>query len=648
MCGISGVVSRRQATVRVAVNAMMRSMVHRGPDDEGYEEFRLGSGDDAPVVGFGFRRLAILDLSPAGHQPMINRETGDCLVFNGEIYNFHHLRAKLRTLGVSFRSSGDTEVLLHALSQWGERALDELDGMFAFAFHHAASGRILLARDHFGIKPLYVARTGDVIVFASEVRSILASGLVPDDLDPAGVAGFLAYGAPQDPLTVHRFIRSLPAGGCEWIERDSLGDRVGRPRRWWNFPDVVESTEPEAVAKIQAELGTSVRSQCVADVPVGVFLSGGIDSAAIAGFARHDSGQVCTYSVGFESFAGQDELDDARESARVLRTRHFETVMDDDWVQAQWQQWMKGADRPSIDGLNMFIVSGAVSDNDTKVALSGLGADELFGGYGHFHSIPDLRRLLRPIGWVPRGIRLPLARFATSVLSPSRRQRALALASGGTDPLDVLLFFRRLTVDDDLHGLGFDARSLGLRPDFLCDAAVEAIRPSGADQFREISQAECMLYMGNTLLRDADVNSMAHSLEVRVPFLGRHLVELACSLPGSLLAPSGGLSKHLLRQGIAEKLPASILVRPKKGFSLPVGEWMRTTLQGPCEAAVAELGQCSLFPSDACLTLYRRYLEQGDRVHWTRPLALVALGSYLQELKRRAPTRPVFERVASG
>jgi len=642
MCGIAGVVSRNRARIEPALRAMTNAMVHRGPDDEGVEQFHLGSGESAPAVGFGFRRLAILDLSPAGHQPMVNPAMGDCLIFNGEIYNFRHIRTRLRTAGIRFHSTGDTEVLLHALSNWGEAALDDLDGMFAFAFYHAATGRILLARDHLGIKPLYVARTGDAIVFASEVRAILASGLVPDDLDPAGIAGFLAYGAPQDPLTIHRHIRSLSGGGCEWIDRESLGDPVGRPRRWWNFPALAAVSEPAVVSRIRTELTTSVLGQCVADVPLGVFLSGGIDSAAIAAFARQETGQVCTFSVGFVSSAGRDELEDARATAQALGTRHFETVMDDDWVQGQWQQWMKSGDRPSIDGLNTFIVSGAVSDSGTKVALSGLGADDLFGGYGHFHSIPDLRRLLRPVGWVPRSVRRVLAQVATSVLSPTRRQRAMALASSGTSPLDLLLLFRRLTVDSDLNWLGFDAKALGLRPDFLCDAAVDRLRPTGADQFRAISQAECVLYMGNTLLRDVDVNSMAHSLEVRVPFLGRWLADYACGLPGAVQSPPGSLPKHLLRQVVAEKLPAAILVRPKKGFTLPVGEWMRTTLRGPCEAAIDEVAGCGLFSATATRQLYRRYLEQGGRVHWTRPLALVALGCYLIEQNGRRALRPVF------
>lgn len=266
----------------------MRAMVHRGPDDEGYEELRLGGGYDAPVAGFGFRRLSILDLSPAGHQPMVNPATGDCLIFNGEIYNFRRLKLKLEAEGIAVRSSGDTEVLLKSLSHWGEAVLEQLDGMFALAFYEARNRRVLLARDPFGIKPLYVAQLSQALVFASEVRAVLASGIVPDDLDPAGIASYFAYGSPQDPLTVHAAVKSFPAGAAAWVSRTiAEGVPLGRPRRYWRFPEAVAPfPEGEAVRRIEHDLEQSVRDQCESDVPLAVFLSGGIDSATIAALAR--------------------------------------------------------------------------------------------------------------------------------------------------------------------------------------------------------------------------------------------------------------------------------------------------------------------------------------------------------------------------
>ena len=253
MCGICGVVSNSPAKIEPAVRRMMSSMVHRGPDDEGYEFLTGGDAGFGLHAGFGFRRLAILDLTPTGHQPMFNPNTGDCLVFNGEIYNFQSLRTQLQCEGVRFRGTSDTEVLLHALSTWGEKTLDRLAGMYAFAFFDARSKGVLLARDPLGIKPLYVAQTAHEVVFASEVRALLKSGLVPNDLDPAGIATMLAYGAPQDPLTVHRAIRSLPAGTCRWI---SMGqDGIVRPlelRKFWGYPAEVSPAPSAENASAQA------------------------------------------------------------------------------------------------------------------------------------------------------------------------------------------------------------------------------------------------------------------------------------------------------------------------------------------------------------------------------------------------------------
>ncbi|MFM8593714.1 MAG: asparagine synthase (glutamine-hydrolyzing), partial [Chloroflexota bacterium] len=362
---------------------MMQAMVHRGPDDEGYEARPFGSDQSGASAAFGFRRLAILDLTPTGHQPMIDERTGNCLVFNGEIYNFRHVRNRLAAQGVRFRSTGDTEVLLQALSHWGEAAIDELDGMFAFAFYEVRSRRILLARDHLGIKPLYVAHLPHAVVFASEVRAILASGLVPDDLDPAGIATCLAYGAPQDPLTVHKAIRSFPAGSLQWLGPEVIeGRRSPVRRRWWRFPHVAKQPpEQELVSRIEQVCGDAVRDQCVADVPLVVFLSAGIDSATIAALARRSNKDLLTFTVGNATSAEEDETGPARESASYIGTRHHETIVDDEWVRGEWREWRLGADRPSIDGLNTMLVSNAVKAAGNTVALSGLGADELFGGY---------------------------------------------------------------------------------------------------------------------------------------------------------------------------------------------------------------------------------------------------------------------------
>ena len=629
MCGIAGIISLDPRPIEGAVHRAMRAMVHRGPDDEGYEQFALTPEPDGPACGFGFRRLAIMDLSPLGHQPMINGRTGDAIVFNGEIYNFVAVRDQLLSRGHQFRSTGDTEVLLHALSEWGEDALGELDGMFAVAFFHAATRRVLLARDPLGIKPLYTARVSGALVFASEVRSLMATGLVPRDLDPAGVASYLAYGAPQDPLTVHRHVRSMPSATCEWIDAHSLA-RPPQERRYWRFPMPDNSaTEARAVDRIRHELHDSVGLQCVSDVPLGVFLSGGIDSATMAALARARGETPVTFAVGYEVPGAADETAAAAKTAAYLGTQHFQTIVDDDWVMLQLHEWLRASDRPSIDGLNTYIVSGAVKDRGVTVALSGLGADELFGGYSSFRRIPTLPRLVRTVVWIPAPLRRAAAKVLLSPLPARQRAKAIDLVSRGASAVELAALGRRLHDDTTIRTLGFDARRLGLSPEYLPPEAYEPLDLSGRDSFRAVSEVEASLYMGNMLLRDSDVNSMAHSLEVRVPFLGQEIVNYVCGLPGSVRSPRGSHPKHLLRAAMSDQLPASVFNRPKSGFSLPFGSWLFGPLREQCEASVTALANCSLFDAAVVKRKWHQYDQQRDAYHWSRPLSFVVLGNYI-------------------
>ena len=629
MCGIAGILALDGRAVERSVRAMMRAMVHRGPDDEGYEQLPLG-GPGAAACGFGFRRLAILDLSPSGHQPMIDARTGDAIIFNGEIYNFVELRQRLEAAGCTFRSTGDTEVLLRALSTWGEKALDELDGMFAFAFYEARSRRVLLARDPLGIKPLYLARLPGAVVFASEVRAVLASGIVPDELDPAGIAGSLAYGAPQDPLTVHRAIRSMAGGSCEWLDAASLAGRPPAPRRYWSFPALERGPpEPELVAAIRADLADSVRRQCQSDVPLGVFLSGGIDSGTMAALAVSQQGPVSSFAVGYEVLGTEDETAAAAETALAVGTRHFQTIVDDDWSMLQWFQWLKAADRPSIDGLNTYVVSGVVRDHEITVALSGLGADELFGGYPSFRRVPRARLALAAVAWLPRGLRRSAADLLLRGLPADKRGKALDLAASSASPIELAALARRTQSDAVLQSLGFDARRLGLTPSYLPPEAIAPLESRSGDTFAAVSRAELSLYMGNTLLRDSDTNSMAHSLEIRVPFLGQRLVDRVVRLPGATRSPRGSPPKHLLRKAVADLLPAAVFTRAKKGFSLPFADWMFGPLRDQCEAAIEALAACPLFEAAAVRGLWSDYAARRRQIHWSRPLSLVVLGSYL-------------------
>jgi asparagine synthase (glutamine-hydrolysing) len=616
---------------------MVRAIVHRGPDDEGIETLVLHTGDSGARrdAAFGFRRLSVLDLTAAAHQPMADPATGDCLIFNGEIYNVRDLRTRLASAGVACRSSGDTEVLLKSLSLWGERALEDVDGMFALAFYQSSTRRILLARDHLGIKPLYVAALPGAVVFGSEVRSVLASGIVSDELDPAGIATFLAYGAPQDPLTIHRHIRSFPAGACAWVSLDPTGNPViGPARRYWRFPAVAAEGDRDAVASLRGLLEAAVRSQCVADVPVGVFLSSGIDSAVIAALAKQHAATFRTLTVGFDGVAARDENELAAATASSLGVEHERIILGLDRIGASWDRWIAAADRPSIDGLNTFVVSGAARQSGVTVALSGIGADEMFGGYSLFRSVPEMYRWLRPVAGVPEGVRRTVASVAFAPLRQGRRDRAVEIVAGSRSLLDVLLGVRRIFTTSGLEKLGVRGRDLGLTSQYLPPAARDTLADGhGLDAFHVISRAEAVLYLGNTILKDVDANSMAHGLEVRVPFLARGLVDYAQSLPSRVIAPAGKPLKHLLREAVRDLLPEEVFARPKRGFSLPISEWMAGCLRDRCEAAVAEAARCPVLDAAGVRGVWDRYMRAEVRTHAERPLSIVALGSYLQGLR---------------
>ena len=639
MCGICGVIDANPGRVQPAVRAMMRAMVHRGPDDEGYEELPLAQGGDGGVCGLGFRRLAILDLSPAGHQPMFDPNTGDCIVFNGEIYNFREIRRRLESRGVSFRSSGDTEVLLKALSTWGEDALDELDGMFAFAFYQARRRRILLARDHLGIKPLYVARLAHGLVFASEVRAVLASGMVPDDLDPAGIATVLAYGAPQDPLTVHRAIRSMPAGTCQWVGAEVCGG--GQPaaaRRYWRFPPAAEpASEEAATAAVERALDESIARQCVSDVPLAVFLSAGLDSGTIAAIAKRHVPALRTFAVGNAMVAQMDETRDAAETAGVIGTVHSQVVLDEAAARRGWDRWLETTDRPSIDGINTLFVSQAVKDDGTTVALSGLGADELFGGYVTFDETRRLRRLLAPQRLVPRAVRRGVAPFLAACAPRRRRRRLVELLSLEGSLLDLALHVHRIHDDAALTALGFDRERLGLTEQWLPPEAYEPYVDVRHDVFRAVSQVSLFLYMGNTLLRDTDISSMACALETRVPFLGRSVIETVGAIPGSVQFPPGPARKRLLRHLARKLLPPAVVDRPKRGFNLPLDRWMDGPLREQCSAGIRAAMDCPLMRADGVRGAWDSASHPGA-MNQARRLALVAVGNYVRrQAKVSAP-----------
>lgn len=633
MCGICGVVSGDVPTVEPAVRRMTAALTHRGPDGEGFVELPFGFEESGPVLGLGFRRLAILDLSVAGQQPMVNPATGDWLVFNGEVYNFRELKAQLSSAGAAFRGTGDTEVVLQALSRWKDDALPRLQGMFALAFFDAANRRLLLARDPLGIKPLYISEQPDRLVFASEIRALRASGLVPLEPDVAGIAGMLAYGAVQSPRTVYERIRSFPAGHSQWFDAGIVaGRQPSAPRRFWSFPQASAAPRPaEAAAETARLLRDSVARHLVADVPVGVLLSAGIDSTVIAAYAREVSDSLTAFTVGFNALTLEDESALAAKTAAALGIRHVTVEVEPPYLPDLWRDWLTTLDSPSIDGFNTWLVSRGLTQAGVTVGLSGLGADELFGGYPSFRRARRWSQLVRTFRLVPPEMRSGVvARLSTVDGRKGIFEKLADVVATDGSVASIALAMRRTLSDRRLEALRLEASRVGLAADYLERPGPLREEPSTAgDAFNTVSRLELVHYMGDTLLRDADATSMRHGLELRVPFLDGPLVNYVSALPGGLKQSLTGPPKALLRAACGSVLPDEILNRPKTGFTLPIGGWMRRGVRDQCEAAIDVTARLPFLDGGEVRQLWNEFQSKPAAMHWSRPLALVALGAHL-------------------
>ena len=630
MCGFSAIVGRigpEQASS--AMQAMLDAQVHRGPDDEGMHVAALGDG----VVALGSRRLAIIDLSPAGHQPMVNPDTGDVLAYNGEIYNAPELAEELRARGVSFAGHSDTEVLLRAYEIWGRDCLDRLRGMFAFGLWDSKAQRLLIARDHVGIKPLYYSITPHGLVCGSEIRALSASGLIDETLDRRALAGYLAYGAVQEPLTIFEQVRALPAG--TWMEFDDRGARVA-DGRYWSLPQVDPNVRPspELIETGRSLLEASVKRHLLSDVSLGVFLSSGLDSSTVAGLAaRVSDSEVHAFTVSVPEDESLNEGDvAARVAARLGLVFHDIPV-----GPATAMEWALGGlasmDQPSMDGLNTYIVSRAVRDAGLTVALSGQGGDEVFGGYRSFRAIPKLVPLARMARSLPAPLRRALAQIAARPMGRGASKRAGDLAAAPPEAASLLLLWRRLLSDEELALLGYSSGELGLSRHFL-DATVAPNGHVAPDPVSVVGRLETRFYLGNTLLRDGDVFGMANSLEIRVPMLDRDVLDWAFRLPGNVLAPKGAPPKSVLRAIAGDLLSHEQLTAPKRGFGLPFARWLKGPLADLRRASLETLAGSGLLDPRGIDVLEQRYLKDTYRSAWTRVWAMVTLGQWLES--RRA------------
>jgi len=628
MCGIAGIIGRLDEPNRAALQRMNDAMLHRGPDAGGTW---VSTPDER---GWGallaHRRLSILDLSPAGAQPMVDPVTGHVVVFNGEIYNFADLRRRLQAEGQQFASTGDTAVMLRALGLHGARAVSWLRGMFAFACWDPAQRQVLLARDPLGIKPLYLARAADPnagwsVAFASELRALLASGLLgTPHLDPQAVASAVWNGFVVGPGTAVRGIELLLPG--QLIELDGAGKQL-HVEDFWPIPDrAPDATMDED--SLAAVLEEGLKLHLASDVPLAVFLSGGVDSSVMANLAqRAAQSPIHTFTLAFD----EQELNEgpiARQIAAAIGTQHHEVVLTEGQFVESLEPALDSLDQPTFDGLNAYYMSHAVRTAGFTVALSGTGGDELFGGYTSYRDLPLLHYLSRRAAWMPSGLHVAAATLASRLLcrsgktmSPQTRWAKLPeMVRRGDDLLALYQLAYALFLPEfqrELLARGFaDALADGL-PSVMrrrLTAETRARTPLSA-----ISVMEQRLFLGERLLRDNDVASMAASLEQRVPLVDQVLFESVDRLPDqSRYQPLG--RKAMLRRIGLRGLDPALFDRPKSGFVLPLDRWIRRGLQDAMDQTLRDpqaIAPVGLDPV-AVQRLWRAFLEGAPGMYWSR------------------------------
>jgi len=562
MCGLAATLRYNGAVDRDALIRTRDAMAARGPDG-----FGLWLSDDG-AVGLAHRRLSIIDLSESGAQPMASADGGLHIAFNGEIYNYRELRAECEAAGQVFRSESDTEVLLALYQRLGIAMLDRLVGMFAFALWDGQRRGMLLARDPFGIKPLYVAEDSGGIKVASQVKALLAGGGIDTSPDSAGHVGFFLWGHVPEPHTLYRGIRALPAGTWAWAGQDG----ECRQGRYFDLSAGLASARcdnaTDAAEQLAAALAASVRRHLIADVPVGVFLSGGLDSTTLLALAAKEaSAPVRSLTLGFAEFAGtaRDEVPMAEAVAAAYGTDHVTSRIAAVDFAAAKADILAAMDQPSVDGVNTWLVARAAKQRGLKVALSGLGGDEVFAGYDSFARIPRLAGLSvpRPLG---RLVRLATQGWIGRFTSP--KMAGLFEYGGGWG--GATLLSRGLympwelsqVLDPDLARDGWKR----LAPEATLDGLVSGI----AAPRLKVSALEMAGYMRNQLLRDADWAGMAHGIEIRVPLVDIELFRAL--LP--LLAGPNPPSKRDMANSARPPLPDAVLNRPKTGFFVPITQWL--------------------------------------------------------------------------
>lgn len=627
MCGIAGIIGRISEQNRNALNSMADAMARRGPDGAGtWVSPADGEGNGCLLA---HRRLSILDLSTSASQPMMDAKRGKTIVFNGEIYNYQDLRSQLARSGVTFTSTGDTEVLLRWMSIRGTEEINKLRGMFAFAMWDQVLKQLTIARDPLGIKPLYICRNPDpegaawTFVFASEVRAILASGLLHSPkLNRSAVETFAWNGFVVGDQTMVQGVESLKAG--EYRILDSRG-KQREVRKYWSLDQFANKRVNEF--DLAAALEDSVRTHMMSDVPVGVFLSGGVDSSAVANLAKRTCGDVRTFTLAFEE-SQYNEAQHARNLAAAIGSEHHEVMMSEAKFISQLEDSLASLDQPSFDGINSYCIAKAVREAGMKVALAGCGGDELFGGYESFRQLPRLQYLSRQTSWVPEGVKVGAARAMAAAAAGKGAQTRWAklpdMVHEGEDMVGLYQMAYALflpSFQEEL--LAHRASEHGMAEETYAELRKES---AVFGRLGQVSALEMRCFLGQRLLRDADGTSMAVSLELRTPLTDSGVAEAAFGMNDQdRFLPLG--RKEILRKIGLRGLDPNLFERPKSGFVMPFERWLRSALCDRVNGLLRDedaVRRAGLNPT-AVKSLWERYCNGATGLYWSRVWALYVL-----------------------
>lgn len=600
------------------------------------------------------RRLSIIDL-PGGNQPIWNEARDVAVIFNGELYNYRELRERLTRLGHRFSTQSDTEILVHGWEEWGEECLSELRGMFALAIadfrkHYTAGPTLFLARDPLGIKPLYFTQTIEGFAFASEVGALMACGIAAKKISQDALTSFLLFGSVSEPVTMYEGVFSLPPGHRVLLYIPDRR-RLPRPHPWWDPRRSPAAKDPRgprdfpaAAVALRPLLEDSVRAHLIADVPVGLFLSSGLDSGTIAALAAREHAGIQSFTLAFPG-TSYDESALTRVVAQRCGTKHTEIPLDGDAIPARLDEALAALDQPTMDGINTYFVSWAAREVGLKVALSGLGGDELFAGYSTFADTPKLSRLGTVAQFVPSALRGATAGILRSAFTSSRSPDAAMKAAAAWRTPERLphpyYFARTLFPPGEIEKLieprfrpsTLAADGFTLEPTWLGWLQLAADEARHMEPVAAVSWLELRTYMASTLLRDTDSVSMARSLEVRVPLLDTPVVEFITALPDEARRKPG-VQKALLVEALGNLLPPEIAARKKRTFTLPWEQWLRGPLKARVEESLAAPPKqlAALIKPDGIRAVWRSFL--AGKTSWSRPWSLFVLYEWA---KRTAP-----------